>query len=438
MVPGTPVHAGRLGGDAARHLVAHDLDGLGRRADEGHAPLGDGPGEVGVLGEEAVAGVHAVGARLLDDLEDPLGVEVALGRGLAAEGVGLVGQADVQRVAVELGVHGHRGDAQLLAGADDPDGDLAPVGDEDLGEHAIWLRGVPGGRARSALAERSRAPVRGRPLGRRDGLDQRRRDGAGPRRRAGGDRRSSPTTRPPAGAGGAAPGRPRRGPSLLTSILLRPPAAVVDLCTMAVARRRRRRRSRRWPGSRPGSSGRTTSCGRATARRPTASWPGSWPRPTGRPARRRRLSTAGRRAIGVVVGIGINVNWPAELPDELADLAVACNHVTGTARSTARTCSSPSCSRLDALLRAARRHGRPRAAAGRLAGAVGHARPPGPGRPRRRGRRGHRRRRHRRRPPRRRAARGRAPDGRRRRRHPPPPSVAAAGTVDPMSDARYS
>ena len=26
--------------------------------------LGDGPGEVGVLGEEAVAGVHAVGARL--------------------------------------------------------------------------------------------------------------------------------------------------------------------------------------------------------------------------------------------------------------------------------------------------------------------------------------------------------------------------------------
>ena len=67
---GHALHAGLLGGDAARHLVAHDLDGLGRRADEGHAPLGDGPGEVGVLGEEAVAGVHAVGARLLDDLED--------------------------------------------------------------------------------------------------------------------------------------------------------------------------------------------------------------------------------------------------------------------------------------------------------------------------------------------------------------------------------
>ena len=63
VVPGTPCDAGLLGGDAARDLVAHDLDGLGRRADEGDAPLGDGPGEVGVLGEEPVAGVHAVGAR---------------------------------------------------------------------------------------------------------------------------------------------------------------------------------------------------------------------------------------------------------------------------------------------------------------------------------------------------------------------------------------
>ncbi len=34
--------AGLLRGDAARHLVAHHLDGLGRRADEGDATLGDG------------------------------------------------------------------------------------------------------------------------------------------------------------------------------------------------------------------------------------------------------------------------------------------------------------------------------------------------------------------------------------------------------------
>jgi len=31
----------------------------------------------------------------------------------------------------------------------------------------------------------------------------------------------------------------------------------------------------------------------------------------------------------LVVGIGINVNWPADLPDELADIAIALNHVAG-------------------------------------------------------------------------------------------------------------
>jgi BirA family biotin operon repressor/biotin-[acetyl-CoA-carboxylase] ligase len=35
------------------------------------------------------------------------------------------------------------------------------------------------------------------------------------------------------------------------------------------------------------------------------------------------------RQAGVVVGIGLNVVWPADLPPELADVAVAINHVTG-------------------------------------------------------------------------------------------------------------
>ncbi len=30
----------------------------------------------------------------------------------------------------------------------------------------------------------------------------------------------------------------------------------------------------------------------------------------------------------VVVGIGINVTWPSDLPDDLADIAVAINHIT--------------------------------------------------------------------------------------------------------------
>ena len=35
------------------------------------------------------------------------------------------------------------------------------------------------------------------------------------------------------------------------------------------------------------------------------------------------------RADALVVGIGINVNWPRALPDELAEIAIALNHVAG-------------------------------------------------------------------------------------------------------------
>ena len=108
----------------------------------------DRAGEVGVLGVEAVARVHAVDAGPLDDVEDRVGVQVALGRGLAAERVRLVGVADVQRVTVELGVHRDRGDPELSTGAHHADGDLAAVGDQDLLEH-----GLPRiGRSRNAVS----------------------------------------------------------------------------------------------------------------------------------------------------------------------------------------------------------------------------------------------------------------------------------------------
>jgi BirA family biotin operon repressor/biotin-[acetyl-CoA-carboxylase] ligase len=37
----------------------------------------------------------------------------------------------------------------------------------------------------------------------------------------------------------------------------------------------------------------------------------------------------GGRLDAVVLGIGVNVNWPTELPDELRDIAVALNHLVG-------------------------------------------------------------------------------------------------------------
>ena len=88
----------------ARHLVAHLVHRARRRADELDPERRDRAGEVGVLAEEAVAGVDRVGAARRQRPEHGLGVDVALGDGLAAECVRLVGEPHVERIAIEIGV----------------------------------------------------------------------------------------------------------------------------------------------------------------------------------------------------------------------------------------------------------------------------------------------------------------------------------------------
>ena len=118
---------------------------LGPRADEGDPGLGAGAGELGVLGQEAVAGVDGVdlasrcaSATIAGD------VEVAADRlaGLA-DAVGLVGLEPVQGEAVLVRIDGDGADAQLVGRAEDPDGDLAAVGDHQLAK--LGHRNIPAG-----------------------------------------------------------------------------------------------------------------------------------------------------------------------------------------------------------------------------------------------------------------------------------------------------
>ncbi len=120
---------------------------------------------------------------------------------------------------------------------------------------------------------------------------------------------------------------PRAG--LLLSILLRPPAPVVDLATMAVAvaassaiasvagfePRLKWPNDLVWPGD--GSAPDRKLAGILAE----ADWPVTAPISAGW-----RQPSDHDRAV-VIVGIGINVAWPDDLPDELADVAVAINHV---------------------------------------------------------------------------------------------------------------
>jgi hypothetical protein len=143
-----------LGGD----LVAHRLDGVDGRADEGDALLFQRLGEERVFGQEAVARMDGVGAGLADGVENVVDDDVGLGGRRGADMDGLVGLAHMQRVAVGIGIDRDGGDAELLRGADDPAGDLAAIGYEDFLEHRGVLTRrleVTGGRAPGKLALRT-------------------------------------------------------------------------------------------------------------------------------------------------------------------------------------------------------------------------------------------------------------------------------------------
>ena len=133
-VAGEHGHA-RLFGDALGFVLGtHRADSSRRRADPGETGGEDRFGEGGVLGQEAVAGVDGVGARLRGCGEDRLDAQVAFGGGGGADMDRLIRLAHVHRGAVGIRVDGNGFYAEAAAGAEDPDGDLTPVRDEEFGD----------------------------------------------------------------------------------------------------------------------------------------------------------------------------------------------------------------------------------------------------------------------------------------------------------------
>mmetsp|Transcript_26613 Transcript_26613/g.77749 ORF Transcript_26613/g.77749 Transcript_26613/m.77749 type:complete len:459 (+) Transcript_26613:417-1793(+) len=121
-------------------LVAHRVDRKGGRADEGHARRLHRLGEGCVLREEAVAGVHRLGAGRRDGVEDAVDPQVRVGRRRAAHTHRLTRQRDVRRPRVRLRVHRDRLDAHAVRGAHHAAGDLAAIGHEQLLEERARRR----------------------------------------------------------------------------------------------------------------------------------------------------------------------------------------------------------------------------------------------------------------------------------------------------------
>ena len=67
--------------------------------------------------------------------DDAVDLEVGFLAGGGADADGFVGELDVHRIDIGLGVDGDGFDIELAAGADDAEGDFAAIGDQDAFEH---------------------------------------------------------------------------------------------------------------------------------------------------------------------------------------------------------------------------------------------------------------------------------------------------------------
>ena len=89
-------------------------------------------GERRILGEKSIAWMDRVGAGTARNVEQRVDIEVAAGGLVRPEVKRLIGFLHVARRAVAVGIDGDSRQPHLAARANDSDGDLAAVGDQDF------------------------------------------------------------------------------------------------------------------------------------------------------------------------------------------------------------------------------------------------------------------------------------------------------------------
>ncbi len=128
-------HAVTLHHADRRYFVAHGADGLRPGTDEDEAAVLDALGEVRILRQEAVAGMDGHGVSDLGGADDRGHVQIAARRGRGTDAHRLVREQHVLQAVIGGGMHRYRLDAELAAGAQDAQSNLAAVGDDDLLQH---------------------------------------------------------------------------------------------------------------------------------------------------------------------------------------------------------------------------------------------------------------------------------------------------------------
>jgi hypothetical protein len=128
-------HLGLLHQRAGLRLLAQFLHRVGGGADPDQFALLDFPGELGVFGQEAVAGVDRVGVGPPPGLDHGLVIQIRVRGAGGADVVRLVGHSDVPGVFVGVAVDRDGPDAEVATRPHHPDGDLPAVSHEHLVEH---------------------------------------------------------------------------------------------------------------------------------------------------------------------------------------------------------------------------------------------------------------------------------------------------------------
>lgn len=129
-------YASGTGGGTGHIFVSHHGNDAGAGANEFDFALLADIGEFGFFREEAVAGVDGIHVGNFGGADDAADLQVAFAARAWADADGLICEMDVHGIHVCFGINSNGFDVELFTGADDADGDLTTIGDEDFAKHA--------------------------------------------------------------------------------------------------------------------------------------------------------------------------------------------------------------------------------------------------------------------------------------------------------------
>ena len=123
-----------------RELVAHHIENPGTGADELDACCLAGAGKVTIFAQKAVAGMDGICPMLFGKANDPVDIQIGPQRAfILANEIGLIRRCAEQTVCIFIGVDRYGLQPQIVAGPEDPHGNLAPVCHQDLFERSFHI-----------------------------------------------------------------------------------------------------------------------------------------------------------------------------------------------------------------------------------------------------------------------------------------------------------